>query len=41
MVPSNSSPMGSCDGTGEDLAEFAAIVEAEDAGSRTRCTGVD
>jgi hypothetical protein len=32
MVPSNSSPMGYCDGTDEDIAELAAVAEAEDAG---------
>ena len=32
MVPSNSRPMGYCDGTDEDVAELTAIAEAEDAG---------
>jgi len=32
LVPSNSRPMGYCDGTAEDVAELMAIAESEDAG---------
>ena len=31
QVPTNSRPMGYCDGTDEDVAELTAIAEAEDA----------
>lgn len=33
VVPTNSRPMGFCDGTAEDIAELRAIAEAEGAES--------